>query len=105
MFAFLATDKENKLLMDKVQARVRNDQEIFSSLGDVIRSEEIPVQSKVLSARKILTLVLFIIMSIMMILFLVYQCSFFDQHMLKLKKKNLEQGRVSPKKVSTGTAY
>lgn len=31
--------------MDKVQERVRNDQEILSSLGDVIRSEEIPVQS------------------------------------------------------------
>lgn len=39
----LATDKENKLLMDNVKERVRNDKEIFCSLGDAIISEEIPV--------------------------------------------------------------
>lgn len=70
---FLATDQENKLLLDKVGERVRNNQEIFTSLGDAILAGEIPLQSKL---REVLTIVLFIIFCIMMILFFVYQCLF-----------------------------
>lgn len=58
---FLATDQGNKLLMDKVGERVRNNQEIFTSLGDAILAGEIPLQSKFLSVREVLTIVLFII--------------------------------------------
>lgn len=36
----------------------------------------------------------------MMILFFVYQCLFFDQHLRNLKKKDLEQDNVSPEKVN-----
>lgn len=46
--------------MDKVGERVRNDQEIFTSLGDAILTGEIPLQSKFLSVREVLTIVLFI---------------------------------------------
>lgn len=74
---FLATDTENNLVMDRVGERVGNNQEIFSSMGDAILSGEIPLQSKVPSTRDILTVVLFIIMCIMIILFFVYQCFFF----------------------------
>lgn len=38
---FLVIDQENKLFMEKVGERVRNDQEIFISLGDVIFVGEI----------------------------------------------------------------
>lgn len=79
---FLATDQENKLLLDKVGERVRNNQEIFTSLGDAILAGEIPLQSKL---REVLSIVLFIIFCIMMILFFVYQCLFFDQHLRNLK--------------------
>lgn len=97
---FLATDQENKLLMDKVGERVRNNQEIFTSLGDAILARENPLQSKFMSTREVLTIVLFIIFCIMMILFFVYQCLFFDQHLRNLKKKDLEQDNVSLEKVN-----
>lgn len=72
--------------MDRVGERVGNNQEIFSSMGDAILSGEIPLQSKVPSTRDILTVVLFIIMCIMIILFFVYQC-FFLKTYFKLKKQ------------------
>lgn len=96
---FLATDQENKLLMDKVGERVRHNKEIFTSLGDAILAGEIPLQSKSMSTREVLTIVLFIIFCIMMILFFVYQCLFFDQHLRNLKKKDLKQDNVSPEEV------
>lgn len=74
---FLATDTENNLVMDKVGERVGNNQEIFSSMGDAILSGEIPLQSKVPSTRDILTVVLFIIMCIMIILFFLFTNAFF----------------------------
>lgn len=36
----------------------------------------------------------------MMILFFVYQCLFFDQHLRNLKKKDLEQDNVPPETVN-----
>lgn len=97
---FLATDKENKLLMDKVGERVRNNQEIFTSLGDAILAGEIPLQSKFMSTREVLTIVLFII-------FLYYDDSVFCLSMSlfwptlkKLKKKDLEQDNVPPETVN-----
>lgn len=74
---FSATDQENKLLMDKVGERVRNDQELFINLGDAILARGNPLQSKFMSASEVLTIVLFITFCIMMILFFVYQCLFF----------------------------
>lgn len=97
---FFATGQENKVLMDKVGERVGNDQEIFTSLGDAILAGEIPLQSKFLSVREVLSIVLLIIMCIMMILFFVYQCIFFVQHLRNLKTKDSEQDNVSPKKVN-----
>lgn len=97
---FLATGQENKLLLDKVGERVRNNQEIFTSLGDAILAVEIPLQSKSMSTREVLTIVLFIIFCIMMILFFVYQCLFFEQHLRNLKKKDVEKNNVSPEKVN-----